>query len=163
MSVCSFVSTLLSAAYGERADKNNRNGQYARSKLADLLYAKYLDRHLHSAHPKILCNATHPGIVDTAQTNEHIFEAFPLMGYGMSALMKPFKKSQFEGCVSTMFAATVCTGSGLYVTPPCIVEKGSDKANDPELGERLMKLTREVVEEKTRSDSSQKGCPFKDY
>jgi len=139
------------------------NAQYSRAKLMNLLHARYMNRHLHSAHPKILYNATHPGIVDTAQTNEHIHEAYPLLGYGMSAAMKPFKKSQFEGCVSTMFAATTITGSGLYVCPPCQVEKGSDLSNNEQLQESLMKLTREIVEEKTRSGSSEKGCPFKDY
>lgn len=136
------------------------NGLYARSKLATLLYSKWLNKHLTSEHPKILANATHPGIVDTAQTNEHVHEAFPLLGYGMSVGLKPFRKTQFQGCVSTMYAATMATESGQYIAPPKIVEKGSDKANDMELAERLMKLTAEVVEQKTRSESSAKGCPF---
>lgn len=132
------------------------NGQYARSKLADLLYAKYLARHVTSAHPNLLVNATHPGIVDTAQTNVHVHEAFPLLGYGMSVGLKPFRKTQFEGCVSTMFAATAVKASGLYIAPPRIVEEGSPKANDEQLMEQLMKLTREVVKEKT-------GEELKDY
>lgn len=139
------------------------NPLYGRTKLATLLHAKYLDKHLHSKYPGILINAVHPGIVDTAQTNEHIHEAYPLLGYAMSTAMAPFKKDQFEGCTSAMFAATVTTGSGQYICPPCIVEKGSDKANDDQIAENLMKLTRDVVEEKTRSDSSKKGCPFQDY
>lgn len=137
--------------------------QYARSKLANFLYSKYLDRHVHSAHPKILVNVSYPGIVDTAQTSEHIHEAFPLLGYGMSVLTKPFQKSQFEGCVSCIFASTVTSGSGQYITPPSIVEKGSDKGNDEQLQEQLMKITREIVQAKTKKDSSDKGCPFRDY
>ncbi|GAM83713.1 hypothetical protein ANO11243_017020 [Dothideomycetidae sp. 11243] len=136
--------------------------QYNRAKLANFLHIKYLDKHLHSKHPNILVNATHPGIVQTAQTQEHIHEAFPLLGYGMSVAAQPFIKTQFEGCVSTMYAATTTTESGQYVTPPCLVEKGSDKANDEQLAENLMKLTRELVEQKTRPESSAKGCPFKD-
>jgi len=139
------------------------NAQYGRAKMMNLLHSRYLDRHLHSQYPNILVNATHPGIVDTAQTNDHIHEAFPLMGYGMSALMKPFKKSQFEGCVSTMFAATVTTGSGQYINPPSKVEEGDPRGKDVELQEQLMKLTREIVEQKTKEQSSAKGCPFKDY
>lgn len=137
--------------------------QYGRSKLMTLLYSKYLHKHLHPKHPKILINAVHPGIVDTAQTSEHIHEAYPLLGFGMSVGMKPFQKTQFDGCKSSIFAATVTNDSGQYICPPCIVEKGSDKANDPQLAENLMKLTRELVESKTRSDSSAKGCPFSDY
>nr|OQO23905.1 hypothetical protein B0A51_07295 [Rachicladosporium sp. CCFEE 5018] len=135
--------------------------QYARSKLATLLYSKYLSRHLTPENPGILANAVHPGIVDTAQTNDHIHEAYPLLGYGMSVGMKAFRKDQFEGCVSAMYAATVAEKSGLYICPPKIIEQGSDKANDVELAERLMKLTKEVVDEKT--GASKKGCPLKMY
>jgi len=137
------------------------NGQYGRSKLAAILYAKYLAKHLTSAYPKILANSTHPGFVDTAQTNVHIHEPYPILGYGISTALKPFRKTQFEGCVSTMYAATVCEDSGLYICPPKIVEQGSEQANDMELAERLMKLTREVVDEKT--GASKKGCPLKEY
>jgi hypothetical protein len=73
-----------------------------------------LSRHLTPQHPNILANATHPGIVDTAQTNVHIHEPYPLLGYGMSVGLKAFRKDQFEGCVSTMYAATACNESGLY-------------------------------------------------
>ncbi|GAB7364997.1 hypothetical protein MBLNU230_g5780t1 [Neophaeotheca triangularis] len=135
--------------------------QYGRTKLANLLYAKYLAKHLTASHPNILANATHPGIVDTAQTNEHIHEPFPLLGYGMSVGLKAFRKDQFQGCVSTMYASTVCEDSGLYITPPKIVEKGSPKANDMELAERLMELTREVVNDKLNAEG--KGCPMRDY
>lgn len=135
--------------------------QYGRSKLAAILYAKYLDRHLHSSHPNILSNAIHPGIVETRQSAVHIHEAYPLLGYAMSVGAAPFKKTQFEGAVSAMFAATKTERSGEYICPPAIVEKGSDKANDEALGERLMDLTWKVVREKTKQQSADKGCPFK--
>lgn len=137
--------------------------QYGRSKLAAILYAKYLDRHLHSRYPNILSNAVHAGIVETRQSAEHIHEAYPLGGYAMSVGLAPFKKTQFEGAVSAMFAATKTEGSGEYICPPAIVEKGSEKANDVELGERLMDLTWKVVREKTRRESADKGCPFKEF
>lgn len=41
--------------------------QYGRSKLAAILYLRYLARHLTSTHPNILVNATHPGIVEMRQ------------------------------------------------------------------------------------------------
>jgi NAD(P)-dependent dehydrogenase (short-subunit alcohol dehydrogenase family) len=135
---------------------------YARAKLATILYSKYLDRHLHSKYPNILSNAVHPGIVDTRQSTEHIHEAYPLLGYGMSVAAQPFKKTQFEGCVSAMYAATKTEKSGQYICPPAIVEPGSEKANDAQLGEQLMDLTWKVVREKTKSASAAKGCPFKE-
>lgn len=138
------------------------NGQYGRTKLATLLYSKYLARHLTSKHPNILANATHPGIVDTRQSSEFILEAYPLGGYAMTHGLNPFKKTQFEGAVSTMFAATTTTKSGQYICPPAIVEQGSELANDDALGEQLMDLTWKLVKEKTKSSSADKGCPFKE-
>jgi len=135
--------------------------QYGRSKLAAILYAKYLARHVSSSHPNILSNATHPGFVETRQSVDFIHEAYPLGGYAMSVGMAPFKKNQFEGCVSTVFAATKTEGTGEYICPPAIVEKGSELANDEELGERLMELVTRTVKEKTKSESVDKGCPFK--
>lgn len=88
--------------------------QYGRSKLAVLLYARWLARHLTSQHKNILANATHPGVVDTEQTNIHIHEPYPLLGYGMSVGLKPFRKNIFDGCVSTIYAATSVEDSGLY-------------------------------------------------
>jgi hypothetical protein len=44
------------------------------------------------------------------------------------------------------------------VAPPKITEEGSPKANDMELAEQLMKLTKEVIDQKTHA--TQKGCPM---
>lgn len=137
--------------------------QYGRTKLATILYARYLARHLSSSHPNILSNATHPGFVETRQSVDHIHEAYPLGGYAMSYGLAPFKKTQFEGAVSTMFAATKTEGTGEYICPPAIREPGSDLANNEKLGEQLMDFTWKVVKEKTKSSSADKGCPFKLY
>lgn len=67
------------------------------------------------------------------------------------------------GAVSTVFAATKVQQSGLYVCPPAVPESGSKMAQDEELGEQLMRLTRELVMEKTCQDSKEKGCPFEFY
>ena len=139
------------------------NGQYGRSKLAAILYSRYLAKHLTSAHPNILINATHPGFVDTKMSSVDIHEPYPLGGYAMSVAMAPFKKDQFMGCVSTIFAATATTKSGEYICPPSIPESGNAMAQDSALGEQLMRLTNELVQEKTYEDSAAKGCPFKDY
>ena len=139
------------------------NGQYGRAKLAVMLYARYLARHLTKEHPNILANTSHPGFVDTAMSTRDIHEPYPLGGYAMSVGMAPFKKDAFMGAVSTLFAATATTKSGEYICPPAIPEPGTKQAQDEELGERLMKLTREVVTEKTKADSVDKGCPMTDY
>lgn len=139
------------------------NGQYGRSKLCAILYARYLTRHLNASHPKILANATHPGVVETKMSSEDIHEPYPVAGYGMSVLAKPLKKDQWQGATSTLFCATVTEKSGEYICPPAVPEPGSDLSRDPELGEQLMKLTRELVREKFGAESVEKGCPLKDF
>lgn len=54
------------------------NGQYGRSKLAAILYSKYLNKHLTSKYPKILANSTHPGFVSTKMSIKDIHEPYPL-------------------------------------------------------------------------------------
>ena len=151
----------------ESLDELNRdlgpNGNYGRSKLAAILYSRYLDRHLTSEYPNILVNSTHPGFVHTKMSQEDIHEPFPLGGYAMSVGLAPFKKDQFQGCVSAVFAATKTEKGGQYICPPAVPESGSAQAQDEQLGENLMKLTREVLKEKTYDESAAKGCPFKDY
>ncbi|KAL6244321.1 hypothetical protein RBB50_008563 [Rhinocladiella similis] len=138
--------------------------QYGRSKLAAILYVRYLDAHLHREQDSnILINATHPGFVETKMSVDDIHEPYPRAGYAMSVAMKPVKKDIWMGCVSTVYAATATTGSGEYVCPPAIAEPGTEMAQDAQLGEQLMKLTREVVRAKFGSESVEKGCPLKDY
>ena len=139
------------------------NGQYGRSKLANILYSRYLNRHLTSAHPHILANSTHPGFVDTKMSSEDIHEPFPIVGYAMSMGMAPLKKDIWQGCASAMFACTKTEKSGQYICPPAVPESGSELAQSVELQEQLMKLTRDLVSEKTAPDSKEKGCPFSDY
>lgn len=139
------------------------NTQYGRSKLANLLYARYLNRHLTAQHPSILVNAVHPGFVHTKMSTQDIHEPFPLGGYGMSKVLAPFKKDQFEGALSTLYVSTFTHKSGEYICPPAVPEPGSKLAQDEQLAEHLMRLTKEVVMEKTKPDSAEKGCPFTFY
>ena len=81
----------------------------------------------------------------------------------MSVGLAPFKKTQFQGATSAVFAATKTEKSGQYICPPAVPEQGNAMAQDEQLGENLMKLTREIVKERTYSDSAAKGCPFTDY
>ncbi|KAH7313603.1 retinol dehydrogenase 12 [Stachybotrys elegans] len=139
------------------------NTLYGRSKLAAILYARYFNRKVTQAgHPNVLMNAIHPGIVSTKMSKEDIHEPFPLSGYLMSTALEPFKKSQFEGAISTVYAATTIKESGQYICPPAIPEPGSEKSRDDALADRLMSLTRKVVMEKTKRESADQGCPFDD-
>lgn len=66
----------------------------------------------------------------------------------MSVGMEPFKKDQFEGAVSTVFAATKTTESGQYICPPAVPEEGSELAQNEELGEKVMELAKKIIQEK---------------
>ncbi|KAI8315317.1 putative oxidoreductase bli-4 [Colletotrichum sp. SAR11_59] len=139
------------------------NGQYGRSKLANILYARYFARNVtQNGHPNVLMNATHPGFVSTKMSKEDIFEPYPLGGYAMAVGMEPFKKSQWEGAVSAVFAATAIKESGQYICPPAIPEAGNKLAQDEKLADQLMELTRKIITEKTKSQSVDKGCPMDD-
>ncbi|CCO35773.1 Putative oxidoreductase bli-4, mitochondrial [Rhizoctonia solani AG-1 IB] len=127
------------------------NGQYGRTKLAAILYARYLARHLSSSHPRILANAFHPGFVITRQSTEHIHEPYPILGWGNNALY-PLKKDIWDGSVSVMYIATMTERSGEYICPPAIPEPGSDLSRDESLGEQLMELTKQVLKSKASID-----------
>ncbi|KAG5661858.1 hypothetical protein KAF25_004097 [Fusarium avenaceum] len=125
------------------------NAQYGRSKLANILYTRYFDRHVtKGGFPKVLMNCSHPGFVSTRQSTELIHEAYPLAGYAMSVGMEPFKKDQFQGATSSIYGATVTDKSGQYICPPAVPEAGNEKSQDEQLGEQLMELTRKIVSEK---------------
>lgn len=147
------------ASLKELNDENGPTAQYGRSKLAAMLHARYLASHLTAEHPRILANSVHPGIVDTKATRSDIHEPYPLGGYGMSVLSKPFQKDQFEGCVSAMYAATATERSGKYICPPARIEDGSELARNNDLAEQLMRLTEEIVRDK--SEAVKMGCPLK--
>jgi len=138
------------------------NGQYGRSKLAMMLYAKYLAKNLTTEYPNILSNSCHPGFVHTKQSVEDIHEPYPILGYGMSVGMAPFKKDQFQGALSALFCATKTEKSGQYVCVPAVPEEGSKLYQDPDgtLMENMMKLAAELVESKKPKESVQKGCPL---
>lgn len=126
----------------ESLDELNRdigpNRNYGRSKLANILYARYFTRKVTEAgNPNVLMNATHPGFVSSKMSKEVIYEPFPLAGYGMSVAMEPFKKDQFKGAVPTLYVATVTSKSGEYVCPPVVPEPGSKLAQDEALADKI--------------------------
>lgn len=51
--------------------------------------------------------------------------------------------------------------SGEYICPPAVPESGSELAQNEQLAEDMMRLTRELVNEKTKA--GEKGCPLRDY
>lgn len=120
---------------------------YARTKLADLLFSRYLHRRYTQAggHSDVIFNACHPGVVETRQTEVWIHEPFPILGYGMN-LLNPIKKDIFQGCVSAMFCATQANEGGNFICPPAIPEEGPEKSRDQDMQDRLVRLSKQVIE-----------------
>lgn len=74
----------------------------------------------------------------------------------MSTGMEPFKKDQFQGATSSVFAATITDKSGQYICPPAVPESGSELSQKEQLGEQLMELTRNVISDKFESFDDRK-------
>jgi hypothetical protein len=70
---------------------------------------------------------------------------------------------QWQGCVSAVFASTKTEQSGQYICPPAVPERGSELYRKEGLDEDVMKLTREIVQEKMYDQSVAKGCPLDFY
>ncbi|KAK5658441.1 hypothetical protein OQA88_1830 [Cercophora sp. LCS_1] len=129
------------------------NGQYGRSKLAGILYARWFDRNVtRKGAPGVLMNATHPGFVSTKQSRSDIHEPYPISGYIMSHGVEPFKKDQFEGAVPTVFAVTTTEDGGKYICAPATTEETSEMGKSEELMDNLMDLTKRLVFEKTAGE-----------
>lgn len=122
-------------------------GLYNRTKLANLLFSRYLNRKYsqQGGHSNIIFNACHPGVVETRQTQVWIHEPFPILGYGMN-LLNPIKKDIFQGCVSAMYCATQPTKGGNFICPPAVPEEGPKESQDEEMQDRLARLSKQVIE-----------------
>lgn len=131
------------------ADKENFNMElsplyeYNRTKLANVLFTRYWAARL--SPERILMNCSHPGFVETAQTQVWVHEPWPVKGYLVSTLMKPLAKSPFEAARSALWNATMTKATGQYMNVPRITEEGSEKSQDAAMGERLMKITEEFT------------------
>ena len=66
----------------------------------------------------------------------------------MSTGMEPFKKDQFQGATSAVYAATITDKSGQYICPPAVPEAGNELSQNGKLGDQLMELTRNIISEK---------------
>ena len=103
-----------------------------------------------SAKATVYINATHPGAISTDQPQQAI------EGYGLPAkigvkMIRPFMADPVkQGCRSALWAATseevVEKGiSGSYIVPDKKVEEPHKQARDGALGERLWKLSLELL------------------
>ncbi|PCH43635.1 NAD(P)-binding protein [Wolfiporia cocos MD-104 SS10] len=136
--------------------------QYARSKLANILFIKFglIERVFGPSNDRILALATHPGAVHTEQQNQFKEAYGTLAGTVMKHVTTPFMRAPDQGSLSTLWAATCekveqhsAQWNGAYVTDPGEKSRESDLARDPKLGENLWKLSEQLVKEKVGGDA----------
>lgn len=138
---------------------------YNRSKLAQVLGMLAIQRRMQNggdsvvnatAQDKIYVNATHPGAVVTPQQDQAV-EAYGTLGKIGVKATRPFMKDPVKsGCRSALFAATSTEVedqgiTGKYIVPDKKVTEPSDKSQDVELGERLWKLSLQLLDERLGS------------
>lgn len=133
---------------------------YGRTKLANILFIRALHRRsikgelgFSKGKPSVYINATHPGAVSTDQPKQ-AEEAYGILGTIGVALVRPLMKDPVsQGCRTILFAATsedvVNDGiNGEYIVPDRKIETPSEKGRDDEMGERLWKVSLEILEQK---------------
>ncbi|HWF30900.1 MAG TPA: SDR family NAD(P)-dependent oxidoreductase, partial [Mycobacterium sp.] len=127
----------------------NSSQAYKDSKLANLLFARELQRQLSACGSQILSVAAHPGVVRTGLFG-HVAGASGLwldigsriVGHGVD-----------QGILPTLFAATQDIPGGTFVGPSGIrqlrgfpgIVKSSKNGNNTELGQRLWQLSESLT------------------
>ncbi|MFO7566576.1 MAG: SDR family oxidoreductase [Enhygromyxa sp.] len=117
---------------------------YARSKLANIMFARALARRLDPA--KVTVNALHPGMVRSRFARDGDLGGLKQLGW---MLLTPFMISPEKGARTTVYLASSPqvegkTG-GYYVR--CKPAKPSRAARDDEAGERLWQVSEALVAE----------------
>jgi NAD(P)-dependent dehydrogenase (short-subunit alcohol dehydrogenase family) len=126
---------------------------YGASKLANILFAKELDRRARAAHSRLLSLAVHPGVSTTS-----IFANGPgansLKAIAVKVLAPVMMQKDDAGALPTLYAATSAEAhGGEYIGPDGFQElKGSPvvvqprpQALDVAVGERLWAVSEELT------------------
>jgi NAD(P)-dependent dehydrogenase (short-subunit alcohol dehydrogenase family) len=127
----------------ERAADGSPMGRYARSKLANVLFARELARR----HPSITTASLHPGVIRT-DLFAHVLDQNAALGALSSAFGWLVYSSVADGAKNTLWAATAPKDqirSGGYYVPVGRLEAGSEYARDEALAATLWDWTEGVL------------------
>lgn len=129
----------------------NRARAYAQSKVANLIFAQELQRHLAKRGAKTISAACHPGLANTNLANAGLIGQSPLkLGSIIKQAMPFVTQSAESGALPTLFAATAPEVSpGGYYGPNRLFEtvgppgraRMSRYAQDAGIGRRLWDLS----------------------
>ncbi|KAL0954793.1 hypothetical protein HGRIS_003741 [Hohenbuehelia grisea] len=130
-----------------------RYARYARTKLANILYAKQLQKVFDEASSTALAIAVNPGGVATDTVLEDM-GSFRLVGPILRFLVSKFAKSPLEGSLSALYVATspdvrrsASKFAGAYVEPVGKLFAPSKDAQNDELAKVLWEVTEKVAGE----------------
>ncbi|EJD06578.1 NAD-binding protein [Fomitiporia mediterranea MF3/22] len=134
------------------------NTLYARSKLANILFTRWLVAHVLEDGSRIYALATHPGAVHTEQQNQLKDAYGETVGGAMKAVAVPFMRSPDQGSLSTLWAATDPEVEqkglhGAYVTDPGTVGGETKQAQNDMLADNLWTLAQGLIKEKAGEDA----------
>lgn len=118
--------------------------RYGLSKLANILFAKELQRRFDAGGVKAISLAVHPGAVATDGARQFFESKAEMAHFGAV--------SPAEGALTSLVAATDpvvwaerAKYSGAYLVPPGVVEQPGDDAKSPELARSLWTASEEVL------------------
>ncbi|KAL5525795.1 hypothetical protein ACEPAG_7132 [Sanghuangporus baumii] len=134
------------------------NALYARSKLANLLFTRWLASRVLEEGSRVYALATHPGAVHTGQQNQLKDAYGETTGGILKTATVPFMRTPDQGSLSTLWAATSPEVEeknlqGSYVTDPGSVGGETKQAQDDLLGEQLWTLAQKLIKEKAGEDA----------
>lgn len=117
---------------------------YGQSKLANLLFARELDRRLDGEKT---ANAVHPGVIAT-NLGRHMN---PIVRFALKVGTPLVMKSTEEGAATQVYVAThpAVEGEGGEYFKDCNVAKSSSKGRDEKLARELWERTEEIADEVT--------------
>ena len=126
---------------------------YGRSKAAQILFTKALQRRFDKKNISCACSSLHPGGVRT-----NIFDTYNMFWKGFICLLWPILIDIPEGANTSVYLATTdrpkeTAGKYFYYgffIKGIYEKKGSDLVNDEELQEYLWKKSEELIGEEFR-------------
>ncbi|TCD66630.1 hypothetical protein EIP91_001097 [Steccherinum ochraceum] len=129
--------------------------RYGRSKLANVLFVKALQRRLDAENSKIVVVSLHPGTVRTDGTI-NTAQAFGnvVARHVFKFILTNFSTPVDKGVYTHLFAAVapevrehVELYKGAYLLPPSVISKPGKLGESQELSEELWKTTEELLQE----------------
>jgi len=117
------------------------NRAYGQSKLANLLFAKSLAKRF--AGHRCTAHAVHPGVISTNLTRHMNPVVKALMPLADAIALKSIGQGAATQCYAAVHPDAAQNNGAYYVD--CNVAKPSRHARDPDLADRLWKVTEEIV------------------